>query len=83
MLFLVVLVCLMNWRQLTLHQTLGLTTSVALLIVGFAGVLSGQGQTHRYGSLKVVAILLRNSGVLKLSSSSPSVFTMPGLIAAG
>jgi hypothetical protein len=45
MAFLGVLVCFLNWRQLTLHQTLGLTTSTALLIVGFAGVFSGQGHT--------------------------------------
>jgi hypothetical protein len=35
MVFLGVLVCFLNWRQLKLHQTLGLTTSVELLIVGF------------------------------------------------
>ena len=40
-----VMVCFLNWRQLKLHQTLGLTTSAALLIVGFAGVLCGQGHT--------------------------------------
>jgi uncharacterized membrane protein (DUF4010 family) len=45
MVFLGVMVCFLNWRQLKLHQTLGLTTSAALLIVGFAGVLCGQGHT--------------------------------------
>jgi uncharacterized membrane protein (DUF4010 family) len=54
MIFLGVLVCFLNWRQLKLHQTLGLTTSVALLIVGFAGVLSGQG--HTFTPVAVVVI---------------------------
>ena len=49
MAFLGVLVCFLNWRQLTLHQTLGLTTSTALLIVGFAGVFSGQGHNLHTG----------------------------------
>jgi len=39
------MVCFLNWRQLKLHQTLALTTSAAFLIVGFAGVLCGQGHT--------------------------------------
>ena len=40
-----VLVGFMNWRQMVLHQSLALTTSAALLIVAFAGVLCGQGHT--------------------------------------
>ncbi len=37
------LVGFMNWRQMALHQSLALTTSIALLIVAYAGVLCGEG----------------------------------------
>ena len=33
----------MNWRQMVLQKTLALTTSTALTLVGFAGILCGQG----------------------------------------
>jgi uncharacterized membrane protein (DUF4010 family) len=33
----------MNWRQMVLQKQLALTTSTALTIVGFAGILCGQG----------------------------------------
>lgn len=38
-----VLVVLMNWREMAVHGKVALTTSVALLVVAFCGVLSGQG----------------------------------------
>jgi uncharacterized membrane protein (DUF4010 family) len=58
MVFLGVLVCFLNWRQLMLHQTLGLTTSTALLIVGFAGVFSGQGHTFTPVAVSVITAAL-------------------------
>jgi uncharacterized membrane protein (DUF4010 family) len=58
MVFLGVLVCFLNWRQLKLHQTLGLTTSTALLIVGFAGVFSGQGHTFTPVAVSVITAAL-------------------------
>ena len=58
MAFLGVLVCFLNWRQLTLHQTLGLTTSTALLIVGFAGVFSGQGHTFTPVAVTIITAAL-------------------------
>ena len=33
----------MNWRQMVLQKQLALTTSTALTIVGFTGILCGQG----------------------------------------
>lgn len=54
MVCLLVLVCLMNWRQFTLHRTLALTTSTALLLVGFAGIFCGQG--HRFTPVAVAVI---------------------------
>ena len=38
-------VCFLNFREWRLHGNLQLTTSAALIIVGFCGVLSGQGHT--------------------------------------
>ena len=58
MIFLGVIVCFLNWRQLKLHQTLGLTTSAALLIVGFAGVLCGQGHTFTPVAVAVITAAL-------------------------
>ena len=58
MVFLGVLVCFLNWRQLMLHQTLGLTTSTALLIVGFAGVFSGQGHTFTPVAVTIITAAL-------------------------
>ena len=52
------LVGFMNWRQMTLHQTLALTTSIALLIVAFAGVLCGQGHTFTPVAATVVTAAL-------------------------
>ena len=44
----------LNWRQIRLQQSLALTTSAALLIVGYAGVLCGQG--HTFTPVAVAAI---------------------------
>jgi uncharacterized membrane protein YhiD involved in acid resistance len=38
-------VCFLNFREWKLHQSLLLTTSAALIIVGFCGVLCGKGHT--------------------------------------
>ena len=38
-------VCFLNFREWKLHQSLLLTTSAALIIVGFCGVLCGIGYT--------------------------------------
>jgi uncharacterized membrane protein (DUF4010 family) len=58
MVFIGVLVCFLNWRELKLHQTLGLTTSAALLIVGFSGVFSGQGHTFTPVAVSVITAAL-------------------------
>jgi hypothetical protein len=58
MVCLLVLVGLMNWRQFTLHQTLALTTSTALLLVGFAGVFCGQGHTFTPVAVTVITAAL-------------------------
>jgi uncharacterized membrane protein (DUF4010 family) len=58
MVCLLVLVCLMNWRQFTLHQTLALTTSTALLLVGFAGVFCGQGHSFTPVAVAVITAAL-------------------------
>ncbi|MBW0000032.1 MAG: MgtC/SapB family protein [Verrucomicrobia bacterium] len=55
---LLVLVGLMNWRQFTLRQTLALTTSTALLLVGFAGVFCGQGHTFTPVAVTVITAAL-------------------------
>jgi uncharacterized membrane protein (DUF4010 family) len=49
-----VLVIFMNWRQLAKDNSLALTTSAALLLVAFAGVLCGQG--HTFTPVAVTAI---------------------------
>jgi uncharacterized membrane protein (DUF4010 family) len=41
-----------------IHRTLGLTTSAALLIVGFAGVLSGEGHTFTPVAASVITVAL-------------------------
>jgi hypothetical protein len=41
--FVVIMAVAMNWRQMVLQKQLALTTSTALTIVGFAGILCGQG----------------------------------------
>lgn len=43
MLFVAIFVGLMNWREMLKDQKLALTTSAALTVVGFAGVMCGQG----------------------------------------
>ena len=58
MAFLDVMVCFLNLRQFSLHQALGLTTSAAFLIVGFAGVLCGQGHTFTPVAVSVVTAAL-------------------------
>ncbi len=49
-----VLVGFMNWRQMARDRSLALTTSAALLLVAFAGVLCGQG--HTFTPVAVTAI---------------------------
>ena len=44
----------LNWRRIHLRQSLALTTSAALLIVGYAGVLCGKG--HTFTPVAVTAI---------------------------
>jgi uncharacterized membrane protein (DUF4010 family) len=58
LLFLAGFVGFLNWRQFRLHQTLGLTTSAALLIVGFAGVFCGQGHTFTPVAVSVITAAL-------------------------
>jgi uncharacterized membrane protein (DUF4010 family) len=41
--FVVMMAVAMNWRQMMLQKQLALTTSTALTIVGFAGILCGEG----------------------------------------
>src|SRR5262245_54403606 len=43
MLFAAISIGLMNWREMVNSQRLALTTSVALAVVAFAGVMCGQG----------------------------------------
>ncbi|RKG68455.1 MgtC/SapB family protein [Corallococcus sp. CA054B] len=43
--FVTLLVLLMNARELLLHQRLALTTSTALMVVAFCGILCGMGHT--------------------------------------
>src|ERR1700728_3554323 len=43
--FLGLLAFLMNWRHLRRNESLELTTSAALLVTGFAGILCGKGHT--------------------------------------
>lgn len=58
LLFLGGFVGFLNWRQFRLHQTLALTTSAALLIVGFAGVFCGQGHTFTPVAVSVITAAL-------------------------
>ena len=41
--FIGLFICFLNFREWRLHQNLLLTTSAALIIVGFCGVLCGKG----------------------------------------
>ena len=43
--FIGLFICFLNFREWRLHRSLLLTTSAALIIVGFCGVLSGKGHT--------------------------------------
>ena len=54
LLMLAMFVGFLNWRQIHLRQSLALTTSAALLIVGYAGVLCGKG--HTFTPVAVTAI---------------------------
>ena len=54
LLMLAMFVGFLNWRQIHLRQPLALTTSAALLIVGYAGVLCGKG--HTFTPVAVTAI---------------------------
>ncbi len=48
------LVGFLNWRQMALKKSLALTTSAALFIVAYAGILCGQG--HTFTPVAVTAI---------------------------
>lgn len=52
------LVVLLNIERIYTHQDTELTTSAALLVVGFAGVLSGQGHTLLPSALTVLTAAL-------------------------
>jgi uncharacterized membrane protein (DUF4010 family) len=43
MAFVTMMVAFMNWRQMTLHKRLAMTTSAALMIVALCGILCGKG----------------------------------------
>jgi uncharacterized membrane protein (DUF4010 family) len=49
-----ILIVFVNWQRLLTNQTAELTTSVALLVMGFAGILCGKGHTF---TPAVIAIL--------------------------
>jgi uncharacterized membrane protein (DUF4010 family) len=51
-------VCLLNFREWKLHQSLLLTTSAALIIVGFCGVLCGKGHTFTPVAAAVITAAL-------------------------
>lgn len=53
-----VLAIILNYQSLYLKQGAELTTSIALLVTGFAGVLSGQGHTVTPAALGVVTAAL-------------------------
>jgi uncharacterized membrane protein (DUF4010 family) len=58
MCFVAMIVVLMNWRQMVLQKQLVLTTSTALAIVGFAGILCGQGHIFTPVVVSVVTAAL-------------------------
>jgi uncharacterized membrane protein (DUF4010 family) len=51
-------VCFLNFREWRLHQNLLLTTSAALIIVGFCGVLCGKGHTFTPVATAVITAAL-------------------------
>ena len=51
-------VCFLNFREWKLHQSLLLTTSAALIIVGFCGVLCGKGHTFTPVATAVITAAL-------------------------
>jgi uncharacterized membrane protein (DUF4010 family) len=51
-------VCFLNFREWKLHQNLLLTTSAALIIVGFCGVLCGKGHTFTPVATSVITAAL-------------------------
>jgi hypothetical protein len=52
------LICFLNFREWRLHQNLLLTTSAALIIVGFCGVLCGKGHTFTPVATAVITAAL-------------------------
>jgi uncharacterized membrane protein (DUF4010 family) len=53
-----VFVCFLNFREWQLHQNLQLTTSAALIIVGFGGVLCGKGHAFTPVATAVITAAL-------------------------
>jgi uncharacterized membrane protein (DUF4010 family) len=51
-------ICFLNFREWRLHQSLQLTTSAALVIVGFCGVLCGKGHTFTPVATAVITAAL-------------------------
>jgi MgtC family len=51
-------VCFLNFREWRLHQNLLLTTSAALIIVGYCGVLCGKGHTFTPVATAVITAAL-------------------------
>jgi uncharacterized membrane protein (DUF4010 family) len=53
-----VLIIFLNWQTLRADQGTELTTSIALLVTGFAGILSGQGHTLTPAAVGVMTAAL-------------------------
>src|ERR1700693_1370000 len=66
-------VCFLNFREWKLHQSLLLTTSAALIIVGFCGVLCGKGHTFSPVATAVITAAL-------LAWKQPITGLRPGLM---
>lgn len=58
MLFVVVFVVLMNWREMERERKLALTTSVALCVVAFAGVMCGLGHVFTPAAACIATAIL-------------------------
>jgi uncharacterized membrane protein (DUF4010 family) len=56
--FIGLFVCFLNFRERQLHQNLLLTTSAALIIVGFCGVLCGKGHAFTPVATAVITAAL-------------------------
>ena len=56
--FLCLIAFLLNWRQLRRNQSLEMTTSAALLVTGFAGILFGKGHTFTPVAVTVITTAL-------------------------